>query len=213
MIASLGHVTSVSMIEELEEAEVKIASGIYLEELKKHVKVGEKAVVIDKLPLNILHIPLINRVFPNAKFILALRHPLDCVLSCWMQDFELNPAMANMYELQRIVDFYDAAMSIFKLSDERYALDVHKVRYEDLVLNFKKNVSDLLTFLNLEWEPELIDYQKTARARGGIYTPSYSQVVKPIYDTASYRWKYYEEYLETYKSRMVPWIREYGYSI
>tara|TARA_S200000501_G_scaffold250973_1_gene235197 strand:+ start:73 stop:465 length:393 start_codon:yes stop_codon:yes gene_type:complete len=129
-----------------------------------------------------------------------------------MQKFKLNPAMANMIELERIVEFYDVAMSILKLSEERYSLETHRIRYEDLVLDFEKNLSYLLTFLDLKWEEELRNYQKTALARGRINTPSSSQVIKPLYQTASYRWKYYEEYLEQYKIRLAPWIQEYGYS-
>ena len=120
--------------------------------------------------------------------------------------------MANMIELERIVDFYDVAMSILKLSEERYSIDTHIIRYEDLVSDFEENVSNLLTFLDLKWEEELRNYQKTALARGRIRTPSSSQVIKPLYQTASYRWKHYEEYLDKYKTRLAPWIKEHGYS-
>ena len=120
--------------------------------------------------------------------------------------------MANMVELDRIVDFYCTAMDTLKLSQERYSSDTHRIRYEELVVDFDGSISSLLTFLNLKWEKELTNYQETALARERINTPSYSQVVKPIYNTASYRWKYYEEYLEPYKSRLAPWIQEYGYS-
>ncbi|MDA9783652.1 tetratricopeptide repeat protein [Gammaproteobacteria bacterium] len=209
---SLEHVTTISMIEDMDNAAAEIASGFYYEELKKNIEVGKKQIVIDKLPLNILMLPLINQVFPKAKFIMALRHPLDCVLSCWMQNFKLNPAMANMVELERVADFYCTAMKILTLSQERYSLDIHRIRYEELVVDFKGSISNLLTFLNLKWEEELKNYQKTALARGKINTPSYTQVIKPIYKTSSYRWKNYEEYLEPYKSRLAPWIREYGYS-
>ena len=75
-----------------------------------------------------------------------------------MQNFKLNPAMANMVELKRIVDFYDTAMSVLKLSKERYSLDIHRIRYEDLVLDFEGNVSSLLTFLDLKWEEKLFSY-------------------------------------------------------
>ena len=119
--------------------------------------------------------------------------------------------MANMVELGRIVDFYDVAMSILKLSEERYSLETHRIRYEDLVVDFEENVTNLLNFLGLEWEEELRNYQKTALARGRIKTPSSSQVIKPLYQTASYRWKHYEEYLGQYKTRLAPWIKEYGY--
>jgi hypothetical protein len=129
-----------------------------------------------------------------------------------MQNFNLNPAMANMVDLKRIVDFYDTAMSILKLSEERYSLETHKIRYEDLVSDLEENVTQLLTFLDLKWEEELRDYQKTALAREKINTPSRTQVIKPLYQTASYRWKRYEKYIEPYKSRLAPWIKEYGYS-
>ena len=211
MKASLGYVPTISMIENMDNTAVEIASGFYLEELKKHIEVGKNQIIIDKLPLNILELPLINQIFPEASFILALRHPLDCILSCWMQNFKLNPAMANMVELKRIVDFYDTAMSVLKLSKERYSLDIHRIRYEDLVLDFEENVTNLLTFLGLEWEEELRNYQKTALAREKINTPSHSQVIKPIYKTASYRWKNYEKYLNPFKRQLEPWLRDYGY--
>ena len=211
MKARLGYVPTISMIENMDNTAVEIASGFYLEELKKHIEVGKNQIIIDKLPLNILELPLINQIFPEASFILALRHPLDCILSCWMQNFKLNPAMANMVELKRIVDFYDTAMSVLKLSKERYSLDIHRIRYEDLVLDFEENVTNLLTFLGLEWEEELRNYQKTALAREKINTPSHSQVIKPIYKTASYRWKNYEKYLNPFKRQLEPWLRDYGY--
>ena len=211
MKASLGFVPTISMIENMDNTEVEIASGFYLEEMKKHIEVGKNQIIIDKLPLNILELPLINQIFPEASFILALRHPLDCILSCWMQNFKLNHAMANMVELKRIVDFYDTAMSVLKFSKERYSLDIHRIRYEDLVLDFEENVTNLLTFLGLEWEEELRNYQKTALTREKINTPSHSQVIKPIYKTASYRWKNYEKYLNPFKRQLEPWLRDYGY--
>ena len=90
---------------------------VYENELKKHIfEFIPNSLFIDKLPLNMIEAPFIHRLFPNAKFILALRHPLDSILSCWMQNFKLNPAMANMVDLNRIVDFYCIAMEIFQIS-------------------------------------------------------------------------------------------------
>ena len=123
----------------------------------------------------------------------------------------MNPAMANMVDLDRVVDFYCTAMEIFNLCQKRYRLNIHRIRYEDLVLDFRGEVSNTLAFLDLKWEEQLRNYQKAAFAREMINTPSYSQVVKPIYNTASYRWKNYEKYLEPYKKRLAPWLQEYGY--
>ena len=80
-----------------------------------------------------------------------------------------------------------------------------------MVLDFEENVSNLLSFLDLKWEEELRNYHKTALSRGRISTPSASQVIKPLYQSASYRWKHYQEYIEEYRTRLAPWIQEYGY--
>ena len=211
MHSALEGLQDVSAIEALDESDLSLARNAYFEELERHTDWTGESLVIDKLPLNLLKAPLIHQVFPEAKFILALRHPFDCILSCWMQTFNLNTAMANMVDLDRIVDFYCVAMDTFHLSQGRYGLDVHRIRYEDLIEDFEAETTSILRFLGLEWESELVNYQATALARRKINTPSHSQVIKPIYKAASFRWKHYENHLEKYKSKLAPWFEEYGY--
>ena len=55
------------------------------------------------------------------------------------------------------------------------------------------------------------NYQDTALNRGQINTPSYSQVVQPIYKDAQYRWLNYRKYLEQYLEKVKPWILEFEY--
>jgi hypothetical protein len=104
-----------------------------------------------------------------------------------MQTFKLNTAMANMVDLDRIVDFYCVAMDIFHLSQKRYGLDVHRssLRGSDRRLSRQRLLasSDFLVWNgNLNYG----NYQATALARRKINTPSHSQVIKPIYKAASY---------------------------
>jgi tetratricopeptide (TPR) repeat protein len=189
------------------------AKAAYIKEFRKYIKSSDtSSVYIDKLPLNLIEVPLINQLFPAAKFILALRHPFDTILSCWMQDFEINAAMANMVDLDRIVDLYCVAMETFKICRYEYNLNVHTIRYEDLLEDLKGESSALLTFLDLTWETNMEDYRATALKRGRINTPSYSQVSQPIYKEAKYRWVNYKEYLDKYSDQIEPWIQEFGYS-
>ena len=188
------------------------ARSSYIKEFRKHIKSSDtNSVYIDKLPLNLIEVPLINQLFPSAKFILALRHPFDTILSCWMQNFEINAAMANMVDLDRIVDLYCIAMETFKICRSEYNLNVHTIRYEDLLEDLKGESSALLTFLDLTWETKMEDYRATALKRGRINTPSYSQVSQPIYKEAKYRWVNYKEYLDKYSDQIEPWIQEFGY--
>ena len=52
----------------------------------------EEKQLIDKLPLNICDIGFVYRLFPESKILVAIRDPRDVCLSCFMQDFRLNPA-------------------------------------------------------------------------------------------------------------------------
>ena len=121
--------------------------------------------------------------------------------------------MANMVELDRTVDFYCTVMEMLKLCEQRYRMNIYTIRYEDLVANFDENISNLLKFFDLRWEKELKDYQKTALSRGKINTPSYSQIVKPIYASASYRWKKYDQHLLKFKPKLSLWAQSFGYQL
>ena len=52
-------------------------------------------VFVDKHPLSTMRLPLISKLFPNAKIIFAVRDPRDVVLSCFRRSFNMN---ASMYE-------------------------------------------------------------------------------------------------------------------
>ena len=54
---------------------------------RRKVQLAPGQRLIDKNPLNLLRLPAIRRLFPNAQILLAIRHPCDVVLSCFMQHF------------------------------------------------------------------------------------------------------------------------------
>ncbi|WP_449427338.1 sulfotransferase [Rhodanobacter umsongensis] len=75
------------------------------------------AQLVDKNPLNMMWVPLIHRLFPEAKFILALRHPCDVILSCYMQNFRSSILGAACASLDRLAAAYVQAMECW-LEDE-----------------------------------------------------------------------------------------------
>ena len=68
-------------------------------------------VFIDKHPLGTIRLPLIAKVFPNAKIIFAIRDPRDVVLSCVRRGFNMNPSMYEFTGLERAAKYYSAVMS------------------------------------------------------------------------------------------------------
>ncbi len=82
----------------------------------------------------------------------------------------------------------------------------------DTILRSHSKITRLLRFLGLEWETAITNYQKTALERGTINTPSYNQVVQPLYKDALYRWKNYDKYFQPYTDQIQPWIERFGYA-
>lgn len=167
-------------------------------------------VFVDKLPLNTLFLPLLARLFPAARFIFALRDPRDVVLSCFMQTFTLNEAMRHFLSLQETADFYAAVMDIGRRSLAALPQRIHKVRYEDVVGDVEGEARRLLAFLDLNWEPKVLDFQATAKRRR-INTPSYHQVARPIYADAKERWRRYAVQLAPVLPKLKPFIEDFSY--
>ena len=168
------------------------------------------AVFVDKMPLNSMHMPLIHRLFPEARFIFALRDPRDVVLSCFMQSFDLNEAMRHFLSLEETVRYYAAVMSVGAEAMQRLGGQVHRIRYEDVVADTEGQARGLLEFLGLAWDPRVMDFQDTARGKR-INTPSYSQVVEPIYTRAKERWRRYEPQLAPVLPALAPFVGRFGY--
>ena len=173
----------------------------------------ESGLFIDKLPLNMLHVGLIRRVFPDARFILALRHPCDSVLSCFMQQFALNSAMLNFCDLTDAAIFYDRAFGLWEHYTKMLPVEFHTVHYEEVVSAFQPTVNALLKYLDVEWNEAVLQFDQTAREKGLTNTPSYHQVTEKIYTRASGRWLRYQEQMAPVLDILEPHAVRYGYSM
>ncbi len=183
----------------------------YWSRVLKELKIDNAAgVIIDKMPLNTTLLGLIYRLFPEAKIIFALRDPRDVVLSCYQQRFGINAAMFQFLKLESAAAYYDLVMSLGEVCRARMPLNLHVVRYEDVVTNMQKTVSDVLAFLELEWEDAMLDYREQARERW-ITTPSAEQVIEPIYASSMGKWRNYQRYMEPILPVLEPWVEKFGY--
>ena len=184
--------------------------SFYFDQRDKYLN-DRNRIIIDKMPLNIIYAGEIIRYFPKAKFILAIRHPNDCVLSCFMQNFLLNNAMANFLNIKDSAKMYDLVMKLWEIYKSKFYIDFHTIKYEELISDFKGSVSNLLKFLDLSWYDKVSEFYKTSQHRGIIATPSYNQVNQPIYSKSIGRWKNYEKELTEGKKYLETWITKYGY--
>ena len=167
--------------------------------------------IVDKHPLHMTKLPLIDRLFPAAQVVLVERHPCDAVLSCYMANFLLNTAMRSFTELEEAARTYDAVFTNWSRAQVLLPTAVHTVRYERMVANLEGELRPLLAFLGLEWRDEVLDNQASAARRGTVRTASYAQIGQPLYQRASGRWQRYRTQMEPVLPILEPWIRKLGY--
>ena len=167
--------------------------------------------LIDRNPMSTGEIGLLLRIFPQARFIVAIRHPCDVCLSCFMQNFDLNNATSCFYSLHDAAVLYDKIMRLRQQFIRVLPHPYHVIRYEDLVEDPRGETGRLLEFLGLEWDDAVLQHTRNARQRKLINTRSYDQVTEPIYKQAVYRWHRYAEQLAPVMDLLKPHIEYFGY--
>lgn len=168
--------------------------------------------LVDKLPLLILHLGIITRLFPRARLIVALRDPRDACLSAVMQVMTPNSSMAHLNALPKAIHFYARVMGHWLTLRERLPLPWIQSRYADLVSDPEPHIRRLIEFLGLEWNDAVLRHHEQVKGKS-ISTPSYETVAKPINTSSRGRWHHYESRFEGHLEPLRPFLEEFGYTI
>ena len=176
---------------------------------KVRMRPGQR--LVDKNPLNLMRLPVIRRVFPNARIVLAIRHPCDVLLSCFMQHFRAPDFALLCSDLGTLAAGYRRTLDFWYAQAQLLRPAVREMRYETLVANFDPEVRSLLEFLELPWHEAVLAPGARAQAKGYISTPSYSQVVQPVNQKSVGRWKTYEKHLQPVLPQVQPYLQRWGY--
>ncbi len=199
-------------LKKIDNYQIQKIRKTYFDFLDDHVnEKNNSKFYIDRMPINTIFVGDILRIFPNAKFITLIRHPCDCVLSCFMQDFVPNAQNVNFLNLNDTAHFYEAVMSLWIKYKSIFSFNYHEVKYENLVENFLPTIRSILNFLELPWNDAVLEHTKTAKKRKLITTASYNQVTKPIYSHASGRWKRYKKQISNIYLILEPLIKKFNY--
>jgi len=168
--------------------------------------------LVDKNPMNMLWLPMIYRLFPAAKFILAVRHPCDVLLSNYMQNFIAGTLCVVCENLEVLATSYVDAMRHWLYHVQLFGADVFISRYEDLVADPRRQSRRIAEYLELEDADALLGFDRRAREKGFIATPSYTQVIEPINSKGIGRWERYREYFEPVLPILQPMLEHWGYA-
>jgi tetratricopeptide (TPR) repeat protein len=167
-------------------------------------------VFIDRYPLNTLKLPLIAKLFPDAKILFALRDPRDVVWSCYRRRFQMSAPMYQFLTLPGAAAFYDATMTFKAQLDTVAQLDQRAVRHEDLLADFEGELKAICGFIGLEWRDTMRDVAARTGERA-IATPSTAQLARGLSTDGMGQWRPYAAHMASALATLNSWVERLGY--
>ena len=123
---------------------------------------SDRRYFLDKTPAYALVLPFLTRVYPEAHYVVLTRHPLAIASSYANSFFHGDWTAAQRYN--PVVNRYVPAIAGLLREPPRNLL---RISYEQLVLDPQRELAALCAFLDLAFQPGMIDY-------GARYLPARS---------------------------------------
>ena len=151
------------------------------------------------------------RTFPGIKVVIALRHPLDVMLSCFFLDSSMNALSSNFLSLERISKHYRDMMDVWLRLRDLGGFDWMESRYEDTVAAPAGEGRRVTEFLGLDWREDQVDFHQK-KPHTNVVAPTYHDVTKPVHQRSTLRWLKYEKYLAPHMELLEPYLKRLGYA-
>jgi hypothetical protein len=173
---------------------------------RAYARVNGKTRWGDKTPRYVEHIPFISDLWPDSKFIHLIRDGRNVALSYGQVPFgPKNVAQAARLWAERVAKGCADGRA---LPPGRYI----ELRYEDLVEDAAGEAKDLAKFLELDFDPGMLDY--TERARGAVLkraTQFNPHVTEPPTQTRSWTTEMQPEHVAIFEAVAGEVLDDLGY--
>ena len=194
------------------------ATGADLSEAREHYwrAIGERnldvagKILLDKQPFNTAKLPLIARLFPDAKIIFAHRDPRDVVLSAYRRHFETAAITYGLLTLDGAANLYDAMMRVGAASRKKLPLAFHEHKYEAMIEDFDVQIKAVCAFCGIEQNDAMHDFAKNA-AKRDIASISAPQVRRGLYSEGVGQWRRYAKQMQPVMPVLEPWVKAFQY--
>jgi len=131
---------------------VKNVFIFFVSELLNKRKVGlEEKVILEKTPDHIRYIGRIANIFPDAQFIIIVRHPVDAVNSFYHNLVEWRDNYMNL-ALQ-----WKESLSKVNTLRSYGNHEIYLVKFEDLINSRDNEMQKIFKFLDIDLQLELLD--------------------------------------------------------
>jgi tetratricopeptide (TPR) repeat protein len=136
---------------------------------------SRRPVTVDKLPSNFLYVGMLRLGLPHARVIHLRRHPMDTAYAIYKTLFRMGyPYSYDLGDLASYFAAYHRLMAHWRAAAPGFVIDVD---YEDLVAEPERTLRNILSRMDLPWEPSCLEFQSKI---GPVATASAAQVREPV---------------------------------
>jgi tetratricopeptide (TPR) repeat protein len=210
VLAFMGSPAGLDRLRDASETTLENSRAAYWRRLEEQGINAKARILIDKQPYNTLKLPLIARLFPDARIIFAVRDPRDVVLSCFRRRFRMNASNFELLTVEGAALFYDAAMRFADVARAKLPLAMMQTRHEDLIADLPARLREICDFSAIPWSDTLSTFAQRPRGRA-IATPSASQIVQGVNQEGVAQWRKYERHIASMLPVLEPWAARFGY--
>ena len=207
----MGTSESLDRLSRLDEATAVRFRDFYWQRVHRSGIALEDKTIVDKQPLNTVKLPLIAKLFPNAKILFAVRDPRDVVLSCFRRRFQMNIDMFEFLTLDGAARYYDAVMRLGEIGRDTLPLSLLETRHEDLAADFEPRMRAICDFIGIVWDDGMRGFAERA-AGGSAATPSAPQLSRGLNLEGIGQWRRYAPQLAPVLPLLAPWVERFGYA-
>lgn len=147
--------------------------------------------IVDTTPTNFIQCGLIAKLWPAARIVHCVRHPLDVCLSIYQNALSEDHAYAH--DFATLAGYYLEHDRLMRHWESTLPGRFFELRYDQLVTDFEPTVRQMLDFCSLPYDDGCLRFHETERV---VKTPSAGQVRRPIYADSLNRWRKYRAPLE-----------------
>jgi|SRR5579871_3684442 len=155
---------------------------------------------VDKQLANFWYVGAIHLTFPNATILHCVRDPIDTCLSCFRANF--NAAAPIFFDLADIGAHYVRYRRMMDHWEDVLPGRLVTVDHEAMIADFPDQAQRLIEACGLRWEKGCLRFYENQRR---VYTASFEQVRRPIFNESVGRWRRYERHLGPLKESLGPY--------
>jgi len=177
-----------SVLARMTAAEARNRGAWYVNRLRSMSASARR--IVDKMPGNYLRLGVLGLILPRARIVWCRRHPMDCALSCYFQNFAHGLRFSyDLHALGRVIRLEERLMRHWQQVLPNPILELD---YEALVGDPEPAVRHLLDFAGLDPDPACLAF---TGSKGPVRTSSLWQTRQPIHGRALGRWRRYAAHL------------------